>query len=96
MFLFLRSGPISMGLLTVGTPLEWSEMVKWQDHVRKFGVKQFIRTYNRLKVQRIRPIYRAGHSFIGFLSESLVICKKNERRSDLLKKLAIRSFARFW
>ena len=51
-FLFLRSGAISMGLLTVGTPLEWSEMVKWQDHVRKFGVKQFIRTYNRLKVQR--------------------------------------------
>jgi glutamate--cysteine ligase catalytic subunit len=39
-----------MGLLTLGTPLEWSEMEKWQDHVRKYGIQQFIRIYNRLKV----------------------------------------------
>ncbi len=41
-----------MGLLSVGTPLEWSEMVQWQDHVKKYGVQQFTRVYNRLKVNR--------------------------------------------
>jgi len=29
--------------------MEWEDMVAWQDHVRKFGVEQFIRLYNKLK-----------------------------------------------
>ena len=29
---------------------------------------------------------RAGNSLIGFLSESLLFCEKNERMSDSLKK----------
>jgi hypothetical protein len=40
-----------MGLLSAGEPLDWEDMVQWQDHVRKYGVQQFIRLYNRLKVQ---------------------------------------------
>ena len=40
-----------MGLLTEGEPLEWEEMKDWQSHVRKYGVEQFIRLYNRLKVK---------------------------------------------
>ena len=39
-----------MGLLSEGQPMEWPDMVGWQDHVRKYGVEQFIRLYNKLKV----------------------------------------------
>ena len=39
-----------MGLLSEGQPLDWEEMKQWQDHVRKYGVEQFIRLYNKLKV----------------------------------------------
>ena len=38
-----------MGLLTAGQPMEWEEMKPWQEHVRKHGVEQFIRLFNRLK-----------------------------------------------
>ena len=41
-----------MGLLSEGEPLEWEEMKDWQSHVRKYGVEQFIRLYNKLKVKR--------------------------------------------
>ena len=30
--------------------MSWEEMKPWQLHVRKYGVKQFIKLYNRLKV----------------------------------------------
>ena len=40
-----------MGLLSEGEPLEWEEMKDWQTHVRKYGVEQFIRLYNKLKVR---------------------------------------------
>ena len=39
-----------MGLLSEGEPLDWEEMKGWQEHVRKYGVDQFIRLYNKLKV----------------------------------------------
>ena len=29
---------------------EWPDMVGWQEHDRKYGVEQFIRLYNKLKV----------------------------------------------
>ena len=57
-----------MGLLSEGKPMEWEDMVAWQAHVRlnlqqkeaeiydfhtrKYGVEQFIRLYNRLKVKK--------------------------------------------
>ena len=41
-----------MGLLSEGAPMEWEEMVEWQHHVRKYGVEQFIRLYNKLKVRK--------------------------------------------
>ena len=44
-----------MGLLSEGQPLDWEEMKDWQTHVRKYGVEQFIRLYNRLKVRRKFP-----------------------------------------
>ena len=39
-----------MGLLSEGQPMEWEDMKGWQEHVRKYGVEQFIKLYNRLKV----------------------------------------------
>ena len=41
-----------MGLLSEGAPMEWEDMVEWQKHVRKYGVEQFIRIYNKLKVKK--------------------------------------------
>ncbi|KAJ7328569.1 Glutamate--cysteine ligase [Desmophyllum pertusum] len=38
-----------MGLLTIGTPLSWSETKLYADHVRKHGILQFINIYNKLK-----------------------------------------------
>lgn len=32
--------------------MEWEDMVEWQKHVRKYGVEQFIRLYNKLKVKK--------------------------------------------
>lgn len=36
-----------MGLLSLGTPLSWEEAVKFSDHVRTEGIKQFINAYNK-------------------------------------------------
>ena len=44
-----------MGLLSEGEPLDWQEMKEWQEHVRRYGVEQFIRLYNKLKVNRKFP-----------------------------------------
>lgn len=38
-----------MGLLSVGTPLPWTEVAKHVEHVREHGVEQLIATYNKYK-----------------------------------------------
>lgn len=38
-----------MGLLSLGSPLDWSETKKYADHVRKHGILQFLHIYNKLK-----------------------------------------------
>lgn len=38
-----------MGLLSLGSPLSWSETKKHADHVREHGIIQFLHIYNRLK-----------------------------------------------
>ncbi|KAK3746668.1 hypothetical protein QZH41_010504, partial [Actinostola sp. cb2023] len=40
---------ISMGLLSLGSPLSWPETKKYADHVRKHGITQFLHIYNALK-----------------------------------------------
>ena len=42
-----------MGLLSEGVPMEWEDMAVWQEHVRKHGVQQFVRLYNKLKVSLV-------------------------------------------
>ena len=41
-----------MGLLTVGTPLEWSEIKNYVDLIHEKGIVQFINLYNRYKNQK--------------------------------------------
>jgi len=36
--------------------MTWEEMKSWQEHVRKYGVKQFIKLYNRLKDEKGREL----------------------------------------
>lgn len=38
-----------MGLLYLGTPLEWDEAKKYADHVRNHGITQFLHIWDRLK-----------------------------------------------
>ena len=38
-----------MGLLALGTPLEWEEAKKYADHVRYHGITQFLNTWDRYK-----------------------------------------------
>jgi glutamate--cysteine ligase catalytic subunit len=52
-----------MGLLSAGVPLDWEDMGQWQEHVRKYGVQQFIRLYNRLKVEQ-SAVGASTNSFI--------------------------------
>jgi hypothetical protein len=55
-----------MGLLSAGEPLDWEDMVQWQDHVRKYGVQQFIRLYNRLKVQFLKMNWDGNRNSLKF------------------------------
>jgi len=41
-----------MGLLSLGTPLPWSEAFKHADHVRKHGIIQFLNTWKKEKTHR--------------------------------------------
>ncbi|KAH8552130.1 glutamate-cysteine ligase-domain-containing protein [Umbelopsis sp. PMI_123] len=38
-----------MGLLSLGTPLKWSEAKQYADHVRSHGIEQFLSIYNKMK-----------------------------------------------
>lgn len=38
-----------MGLLSLGSPLNWEESKKYADHIRKHGIIQFLNIYNKLK-----------------------------------------------
>jgi glutamate--cysteine ligase catalytic subunit len=38
-----------MGLLAVGTPLEWPEAKKNADHVREWGIEQLLAIWRRAK-----------------------------------------------
>ncbi|GAB5592020.1 glutamate--cysteine ligase [Umbelopsis nana] len=38
-----------MGLLSLGTPLKWSEAKQYADHVRSHGIDQFLAIYNKMK-----------------------------------------------
>ena len=38
-----------MGLLVLGTPLEWEDALDWLSYVNEHGIEQFLQTYERVK-----------------------------------------------
>jgi len=44
--------PHIMGLLSLGTPLDWDQAKNFAEHVRSHGVTQFLNTWDRLKDRR--------------------------------------------
>jgi glutamate--cysteine ligase catalytic subunit len=42
-----------MGLLTIGTPLEWNEAKPHLKHVKTHGIIQFLNIYNKVKTRRL-------------------------------------------
>ena len=41
-----------MGLLSLGTPLDWDQAKNFAEHVRSHGITQFLNTWDRLKDRR--------------------------------------------
>lgn len=48
-----------MGLLSQGSPLNWTETKKYADHVRKHGILQFLNIYNKVK-ERQKDVLKWG------------------------------------
>ncbi|KAL1680324.1 glutamate-cysteine ligase-domain-containing protein [Schizophyllum commune] len=79
-----------MGLLALGTPLEWEEAKKYADHVRYHGITQFLNTWDRYKD-------RCGDKLLwGDEIEYMVVSFDDEkkaahlslRQSEILEKLS--------
>ncbi|KAI5611561.1 glutamate--cysteine ligase catalytic subunit, partial [Silurus asotus] len=64
-----------MGLLTQGSPLNWSETKKYADHVRKHGIVQFLNIYNKVK-DRQKDVLKWGDEVEYMLVE---LDEKNEK-----------------
>lgn len=62
-----------MGLLSQGSPLNWTETKKYADHVRKHGIVQFLNIYNKVK-DRQKDVLKWGDEvsevFIHHLSQA--------------------------
>ena len=79
-----------MGLLALGTPLEWSEAKKQADHVRSWGIEQLLAIWKRAKGKEGDAL-RWGDEI-----EYLVVCFDNThqdvklslRQADILAALA--------
>lgn len=48
-----------MGLLSLGSPLNWEETKKYADHIRKHGIIQFLNIYNKVK-ERQKDVLKWG------------------------------------
>lgn len=64
-----------MGLLTVGSPLNWEETKKYADHVRKHGIIQFLNIYNKVK-DRQKDVLKWGDEV---RNELWIICAADVR-----------------
>ncbi|KAK3554694.1 hypothetical protein QTP70_032655 [Hemibagrus guttatus] len=64
-----------MGLLSQGSPLNWTETKKYADHVRKHGILQFLNIYNKVK-DRQKDVLKWGDEVEYMLVE---LDKKDEK-----------------
>jgi len=63
-----------MGLLVVGTPLDWEDSKEYIEHVKYEGISQFIALYDRLKGKPEEPLlwgdevsFRSLGAFLSFV-----------------------------
>ena len=79
-----------MGLLALGTPLDWSEAKKSADHVREWGIEQLLAIWNRAKGKE-RDALRWGdeveYLVVAFDDKSRKV-RLSLRQADILAALA--------
>lgn len=71
-----------MGLLSQGSPLNWTETKKYADHVRKHGILQFLNIYNKVK-DRQKDVLKWGDE----VSECLFSCMPFLKARDCVQSL---------
>lgn len=71
--------------------MEWEDMAVWQEHVRKHGVQQFIRLYNKLKDERGRTLKWGDEVeyIIVKLDHAAKAARVSLRADELLGKLIV-------
>ena len=72
-----------MGLLSVGTPLDWKDAEKHADYIKKHGILQFINLYKKLK-DRSHDVLKWGDE----IEYTLVYLDHKNRSARLLLKCA--------
>jgi len=71
--------------------MEWEDMAVWQEHVRKHGVQQFVRLYNKLKDERGRTLKWGDEVeyIIVKLDHAAKAARVSLRADELLGKLIV-------
>jgi len=71
--------------------MEWEDMAVWQKHVRKHGVQQFVRLYNKLKDERGRTLKWGDEVeyIIVKLDHAAKAARVSLRADELLGKLIV-------
>ncbi|BFZ54868.1 glutamate--cysteine ligase [Savitreella phatthalungensis] len=79
-----------MGLLSLGTPLPWSEVRKHTDHVREHGIRQFLSIWHRTKgKERDELLWGDEVEYIVVsLDEHERTARVSLRQADILHALA--------
>eukprot|EP00112_Aurelia_sp_Birch-Aquarium-sp1_P022008 Seg607.1 transcript_id=Seg607.1/GoldUCD/mRNA.D3Y31 product="hypothetical protein" protein_id=Seg607.1/GoldUCD/D3Y31 len=72
-----------MGLLSLGTPLDWDETKKWAAHIKRNGILQFIHQYHKVK-ERTNDVLKWGDE----IEYSLVYIDHENKSARLLLKAA--------
>ncbi|KAJ3412540.1 hypothetical protein HDV05_000621 [Chytridiales sp. JEL 0842] len=78
-----------MGLLSLGTPLQWDEAKQHADHVRKHGIIQFINIWNKVKKRRRDHLLWGDEVeyIVLYLDEEKKTAKVSLHGHDALEKL---------
>ncbi|KAK4508370.1 hypothetical protein PRZ48_002108 [Zasmidium cellare] len=79
-----------MGLLAVGTPLDWPEAKKVADHVREWGIEQLLAIWNRAKGKERDALLwgdEIEYLVVSFDDEKREV-KLSLRQADILEALA--------
>ncbi|TIA88201.1 hypothetical protein E3P99_02715 [Wallemia hederae] len=78
-----------MGLLSLGTPLDWADAKQLADYVRSNGVQQFLSIFYNLKDRQGEPLLWGDEIeyMVILLDEATQTAKLSLRQSEILEKL---------